>query len=846
MTDVETGDEKASLLGFESSRKMLTGLGSVRGENTRGGLGTLPDVPVGGHPGNDKFYTVVQLAVRLTVMCLVIGCMVWLPEQTKAVGMGNYAKHAGLAACLMIFFTTFTIGGVLMTASAGISGSFVAAVNIWLMRGFFPDGVTPGMGFFSSASIVGWVDLAIYNLMVLGFNCRMGFRMTALALNVSFMMCYLNPADQTVFSKNFQVNPNGAAVSAFLGVCIGSLCAVLAVLLPYPLGYATQNMKAAGVASSEDMCKLFIAAVKYFKGHAPSVLIERQMAQSVILQGQIGGLGANISDAYVETFDIATQGTIRGLFEKHSSVMGAQLDILTALQFAMSTEDFGESHVTCMDAIGDASHDLVDATTVLLIAATHASEDGDIDAAEKDDLVSKEQDVHKAVAALSEAFDTMRKKFGKSVCKELMNESFFVFCISAFARLTLEYTEILRTNPPTGKPLVGEIVQAVKDLFAPSAICWYHYRVVSRYWLSLMLCFLFSVHSDNFVPSCAITGVFLINTRVGPDVMAMIQGLLAVVVGIVTNALMYSFSCKFGNTQILMTVAVFYWLATITVGKGSSSLAGIGLLMSALSPFALFKFCIPDTPAAAAANAIGLWSGIRALLIAVVITIIAEFVHIPGLFSQLSRDSLDEAFTAMEDAFKNMWGGEKPEEAKDAVTAALAKVSAKCGDAETYNTACLMEPRLWMCPWKSQFLTETTAGLKKIRLDVMLIKQALCGLDGDMAKITNLLNKVPEVALMQKDLDSTLADAHELAVGLLKHETGKFEGLKCLDTVFGIDELDGYEAAIEGQAKIVDFPEKAPEDMEDDVLVRLSIVYCMMQYLISHVAGILKGGVKLS
>merc|ERR550514_640328 len=221
------------------------------------------------------------------------------------------------------------------------------------------------------------------------------------------------------------------------------------------------------------------------------------------------------------------------------------------------------------------------------------------------------------MAALSQAFDAARKKFGKPVCKELMNESFFVFCLFAFARKSVEYSTTLRTNPPVGKAFVGEVINNFRELI--TIPLWYHYRVVSRYWLSLMGCFLFSVHMDNYVPSCAITGVFLINTRVGPDVMAMIQGLLAVVVGIVTNALMYSFSCRFGNTTTLMIVATFYWLATLTVAKGTSSLAGIGLLMAALSPFALFKFCEPDTPEAAAASAIGLWTGIRALLIAVVI-----------------------------------------------------------------------------------------------------------------------------------------------------------------------------------------------------------------------------------
>merc|ERR1719198_2764066 len=119
----------------------------------------------------------------------------------------------------------------------------------------------------------------------------------------------------------------------------------------------------------------------------------------------------------------------------------------------------------------------------------------------------------------------------------------------------------------------------------------YHFRIVSRYWLSLLTCFAFAVFIDNYSASCAITAVFLINTRVGPDIMAMINGLLSVVVGVVCNALMYSFSCKYGDTTALMIVSVFYWSSTIFVAYGGSSLAGIGLMMAALSPFAILKHC---------------------------------------------------------------------------------------------------------------------------------------------------------------------------------------------------------------------------------------------------------------
>jgi len=408
----------------------------------------------------------------------------------------------------------------------------------------------------------------------------------------------------------------------------------------------------------------------------------------------------------------------------------------------------------------------------------------------------------------------------------------------------VEYAKVLRTNPPKGCPFNEELIKGCKGCL--DVPVWFHYRIVSRYWFSLMLGFLFSVHLDNYVPSCAITCVFLINTRVGPDVMAMIQGLLAVVVGVVSNALMFSFSCKFGNTTSLMCVAVVYWLATLTVGKGTSSLAGIGLLMAALSPFALYKFCLPDTPEAAAASAIGLWGGIRALLIAVVITVVMEFAHVPGLFTRLARNSLNDAFLSMQKAFGSLFAEHDIAQAKTNIDAALAEVSSSLGDAEMFNAACIMEPRLWKAPFKTQFLTDTSANLQKVRLDVLLIKKALCGLDGRMDLMIETLNKVPEVRHMKADLDKTLEDARELAIGLLDHEYGRFQGLNNLDAIEGLDELDGFDAALEHQCKVVSLPRMAPECLEDDECIRLSIVYVMLEYLIQHLAAVLKAGVRRS
>merc|ERR1719265_3007939 len=125
-------------------------------------------------------------------------------------------------------------------------------------------------------------------------NLSMGFRMFSMATNTGFMLMFLNPADQTPFSKNFKINMNGTAVNSFIGVSIGSVAAIVAMCLPYPWCFAFTAMKANSNKVSEDTCKLFSACVDYFKGSNASVLINQQLAQTAVLKSEIGGMGGAI------------------------------------------------------------------------------------------------------------------------------------------------------------------------------------------------------------------------------------------------------------------------------------------------------------------------------------------------------------------------------------------------------------------------------------------------------------------------------------------------------------------------------------------------------------------------
>eukprot|EP00929_Paragymnodinium_shiwhaense_P059746 TRINITY_DN298_c0_g3_i1.p1 TRINITY_DN298_c0_g3~~TRINITY_DN298_c0_g3_i1.p1 ORF type:complete len:348 (+),score=97.02 TRINITY_DN298_c0_g3_i1:80-1045(+) len=321
--------------------------------------------------------------------------------------------------------------------------------------------------------------------------------------------------------------------------------------------------------------------------------------------------------------------------------------------------------------------------------------------------------------------------------------------------------------------------------------------------------------------------------------MAMINGLLSVVVGVVCNALMFNFSCKYGNTQTLMIVSVFYWSCTIFVAYGGSSLAGIGLIMAALAPFAILKSCNGLTSEMEAASAVGLWGGIRALLIAVVVTVFWEILHVPGWFSSMSTKALEEAFESVEDAFKKAFKDED-------VCEALGKASAKLGDADTFNSAASMEPRFMWCRWKKEFLTESTAAVDRVRCDVHVMRLAVLGIKDTPGPIMSKLAALPDGKRMQEDLAKTLTDARNLTIGLLEQTQGHFEEIDKIDDLAGLEYLDGFESAMEGINKTVKCPATPPETMEDDELCQLAIVFVMLQYITVHVADIMRGAVKLS
>merc|ERR1719420_1580262 len=101
------------------------------------------------------FWVYLQLALRGTLFSVLLGAIVWM-NAGKYIGIGHLQGYIPLAICIFLFTINPIFGTVVCNAWAGIIGTFLACFNIFMLRGFFPDGVLPTDPQFSAAAVVGF------------------------------------------------------------------------------------------------------------------------------------------------------------------------------------------------------------------------------------------------------------------------------------------------------------------------------------------------------------------------------------------------------------------------------------------------------------------------------------------------------------------------------------------------------------------------------------------------------------------------------------------------------------------------------------------------------------------
>merc|ERR550514_487564 len=487
-----------------------------------------------------------------------------------------------------------------------------------------------------------------------------------------------------------------------------------------------------------------------------------------------------------------------------------------------------------MDKIRSSSVSVATSVKKLLIAVTEAATDGDISSAEKEHLADLVSDAKKAVKQLAVDFDAARRAY-KVVSKETCGESFFVLSISAYARLTIEYAEVLINNPPQGVGFGAGISAGISGTFSGLGDR-FNVNFTIKHYLALVICWVYAVYVDKFGGACVITAVFLMSTAVCPDIQVFLNVLNAVIVAVIVGTLVFQGACGTGfGDYVLPIVAVLIWTAGLYGYFSGGPLLLPCLLVVAITPFRWVTAC-PEGEIAAGARA--LWGGMVANVLAIVFVCTCQFLLALDRANNLAIASMDDAFNGLKEAFNAFWSH------KD-TTVPMGPVGGHLGDGIGFSGSAKIEPRFHRSPWKGGLYADIVGQLQQVRLDILMLWFALAGSDGKPDAIFEAFESAPEFKSVKNDLNSTLADAQMLVIGILSHEGGPFKGLSQLKNTTGIDQLGDLPALIESLAKGgLKFPAKVGDSMEDDEVCQIATAFLLLDCTIKHIAGLLQSSIR--
>jgi len=602
------------------------------------------------------------------------------------------------------------------------------------------------------------------------------------------------------------------------------------------MSFAYNNMKANAVKASEDTATLFDSIIEYYCGSEASVVVESEVKHAVDLRAELDGCGGAIGCAWWEGFDIGTRGTVRALMDSHLGLMNNIYDRLRAILIIARAEDFGPSHTDVMGKISDASIKVGMATAALLNAVTHAATDGDISSDEKAELEKLVAETKEAVKNLAKDFHGARKALNAPISESLLGENYFVLTVSAYARLVVDYSEMMITNPPQGAGVGASIASGLTSTWDMAAMTdRFNLNFTMVHFLALIICWFWSVFVDNWGGGCVITAVFLMSPAVCPDIQVFLNVLNAVILAVVAGTLVFQWTCGTGfGDSILPFAALVLWAVGMYGVFAKSVFLLPCLVFVALTPFRWVTSC-PTGEISAGAR--GLWAGMVANIIAIVFVCGCQFFLGVDRPSNLATNSMDEAFDGLKNAFGAFW------KHKDA-TEPMAPVAGALGSGSGYSGSAKIEPRMWRNAWKADLYARTVAHLNVIRLDILMLWFAMAGSDGKPDAIFDKFEANEGFKSVKDDLTSTLEDAQKLAIGVLRHEGGHFTGLSSLKNTTGIDSLGALPDLIKYLSSSLKFPPAAPDSMEDDELCQISTVCMLLDSTIKHIAALIQDAIK--
>ena len=234
---------------------------------------------------------------------------------------------------VIVAFSFYTdLGTSVFLSWTGFIGTLLPVANCWVMFSLYPEGTTTGD---VGASVFGYLDFLVIVLLTFYLDFATNAKMYALSWQAYFSMCFLNPSDDTTFSRGIRdLQLHSAEVGALMGTVIGCIMAVFVSIVPTSisaLGRAQHMLLDVVWCHGRLLEQLLDLGGPHMQEH--TVVVFAQEVQG--LQEQLRDIKNLLENSWWECFDLGRAGQARAMMLDLCSSLEVLNDWLEAMVMAV-------------------------------------------------------------------------------------------------------------------------------------------------------------------------------------------------------------------------------------------------------------------------------------------------------------------------------------------------------------------------------------------------------------------------------------------------------------------------------------------------------------------------------
>jgi len=755
---------------------------------------------------NAAFARNVQLASRGSVAAVVVALPFLLPQTRDWVRPpeGSGIMYDSTAVLMLVFTLYKSFGETMRFAVAGLCGTVLAVLNIWMMLVLFEGGVKgravgkdyqylypEEVAIVHSADYVWWAGLLeglLFTVTVLWLNFDLNLKMFALSWHVYFCMRYLHFSKESWEAQvgfGVVLRGNLDVTRSMLMTCIGAGTAVLASLFPYPIlaidmARASSEGVAATLASSWD------DAIECFCDGSDNPITRDRLKHDVeVLKLDLVVLADHVKNAWWECLGYGHIERAREHLEILDRTLHESYDSILTVLHACEKVHASSRTMPEMTELRPQLKAVCLETGLLMKEVTAACSDGIIDAEEVSAISARRSATLEAMAALS----TRLAGLGDgSEGSDLVEQRAFCLHFHGYGRLAVDMADVLLRYE--GGRRRHDWVQSVKQIVLPSLLFSREHLVwVLRNTLSITVTFTIGycgyhemIQPYNWGPASTVS--LLLSNFVGSATMKNLGRLQGVAMGTAVGQLAYTTLawCNLAGHAAVVSFLFCWEMGTLYLYYSSAELGYMGCLLAAFGAQNLLQGCSSTDifhPTALAHKVIDCVLGITVMTV-------VDLLLAPSNASVL-------AYKGYMDFWRDCrWAlAEALDPEVESVRMRSGGLLRQLVQAEALGQEADKEPRFWRTPWKSSLWEEAIQSGYNMRLFLTSVEGAMAERGkngGPKAKGMLRLLASPEFAKVREDVLAKLA---------------ALEGL--LEALSWTKETDWYQVAD---------PEKAVEDKE--------------------------------